>query len=742
MKLSEVSVRNYKGLRDVTVPLSQLACVIGHNNAGKSTLLQSLILFIEGKKLTAAHYYDATQEISIAVTLTDISEDDLLLVVNEDHRERLRAGLTDSSLKLVRRYGVDGTSKLRWKVPVPKEERFQPANIEALLKGKKPSTAFAEEVEGVYPELSGKLEARPNQTQVKELISQLVRALPPEATLEDETELPTGYDASLRALLPEPIYIPAVKDFSDDIKTKDSSSFGKLIGILLNAIAPELTEADEAFKSLNKKLNKLLLDDGTRSDERLDAVQRVESTVRTLVRDHFPAVDIEIQIPPPELKTILSSARVLVDDGVKGELEEKGDGLKRSVAFAILRGIAQLKRDPTFTVKAKKANAGFLLLFEEPELYLHPKAQRVLFDALRVISETDQVIVSTHSPLFFSPRCTETFIKLVKTQGESGQKPFGQALQVDLSKLDDKASFQLLSFELNDYAFFSRTIVLVEGDTDHLVFPHMAKVLNPDWCVEREDISICRVHGKGNIRRYTTFLKSLQVRVIVLADLDCLLEGFDHLGGSAECTKLRHKLLAQIDKVLDKEIEEGGFGHDAEELRQQLIERNTSDLAVSNISPLTNKHIMSIFNSTVKKGQWDDLIDKFNRVLTSEGSVEDFKRAGDAFFDKQIAKNRQLVLERGDDPETERLKHSVLIGLRESDIFLLSRGSIEKYLPSHISGRDKTLKALTFCNTVCDREHILCLCDDVPVDAEGSMQNELECVFSRIFSHGTQPTVA
>ncbi|APW61558.1 ATP-dependent nuclease [Paludisphaera borealis] len=742
MKLSEVCVKNYKGLRDVTVPLSQFACVIGHNNAGKSTLLQSLILFIEGKKLTPSHYYDTNQEIIVAVTITDVSEDDLQLVVNEDHRERLRAGLTDSSLKLVRRYGIDGSSKLRWKVAVPKDERFQTASIDALLKGKKPSTSFAEEVEGVYPELSGKLGARPNQSHVRELISELVRSLPAEDMLVDETELPTGYDASVRALLPEPIYIPAVKDFSDDIKTKESTSFGKIIGILLNAIAPELSEADEAFKLLNKKLNILLLPNGTTSDDRLDAVQRIESMVRSLVREHFPAVDIELQIPPPEIKTILSSARILVDDGVKGELEAKGDGLRRSVAFAILRGIAQLKRDPSFNPQVKKTNAGFLLLFEEPELYLHPKAQRVLFDALRVISETDQVLVSTHSPLFFSHRCTETFIKMVKTQGEVGQKPFGQALQVDLSKLDDKASFQLLSFELNDYAFFSRTIVLVEGDTDHLVFPHMAKVLNPTWCVDREDISICRVHGKGNIPRYTKFLKSLQVRVVVLADLDCLLEGFDRLGGSEACSKLRNQLLARIDKVLAKEIEEGDFGEDAEELRQQLIERGTADLAISNLSQLAQRKIISMSTSPIKKGQWDDLIDKFNRVLSGEGTFEDLKRSGDAFFDKQIAKNRQLVLERGDDPETERLKHSVLISLRESDIFLLSRGSIEKYLPSHISGRDKTSKALTFCETVCERDDILSLCDEVPTNAEGGVQNELECLFSRIFTNAQQSTVA
>ena len=36
MKLSELSITNYRALKDVKIPLSKFGCLIGENNSGKS----------------------------------------------------------------------------------------------------------------------------------------------------------------------------------------------------------------------------------------------------------------------------------------------------------------------------------------------------------------------------------------------------------------------------------------------------------------------------------------------------------------------------------------------------------------------------------------------------------------------------------------------------------------------------------------------------------------------------------
>jgi len=69
MRLTQLSVTNYRALRDVGIPLSRFGCLIGENNAGKSSFLQALSLFFSGTKLAPTHFFDESQPIRIAVTL-------------------------------------------------------------------------------------------------------------------------------------------------------------------------------------------------------------------------------------------------------------------------------------------------------------------------------------------------------------------------------------------------------------------------------------------------------------------------------------------------------------------------------------------------------------------------------------------------------------------------------------------------------------------------------------------------
>jgi putative ATP-dependent endonuclease of the OLD family len=39
-------------------------------------------------------------------------------------------------------------------------------------------------------------------------------------------------------------------------------------------------------------------------------------------------------------------------------------------------------------------------LIEEPETFLHPSAQQDLLDSIKDLSEDNQIIITTHSPIF------------------------------------------------------------------------------------------------------------------------------------------------------------------------------------------------------------------------------------------------------------------------------------------------------------------------------------------------------
>jgi putative ATP-dependent endonuclease of OLD family len=457
MKLTSVTVANYKGLREADCRLSDFVCVIGENNAGKSTLLQAILLFINGTKLSRDAFYDPLKDILITVHLSGVT-DEVLNKLDDDHRLKLEPYVVDETLALARRYSTDGSSKLRVLTEVPRNVKYRTDRLSEVLTGKK-GREIADLFKACYPETGDEdtISVLATQKAAKELVAKHVAKLPPEELVREDIPLPTGIDNSIRAILPEPIYIPAVKDLIDDLKTKEGASFGKLLNILLDVIEEDLAEAAETFENLRKKLNRIEQPDGSISDERMERVQRIESTIQENLAETFRDVRIELEIPPPEIKAVLSNATVVADDGVRGPVDNKGDGFKRAITFSILRTYVQLSQDKEWRKDpedSKPTRERFLFLFEEPELYLHPRAQNILFEALSLISERHQTIVTTHSPLFFSADETKTFAKIYKQSPGVDQKPIGVCRHIDVSDLNEKDKFQLISFESSNHAFF------------------------------------------------------------------------------------------------------------------------------------------------------------------------------------------------------------------------------------------------------------------------------------------------
>jgi hypothetical protein len=525
--------------------------------------------------------------------------------------------------------------------------------------------------------------------------------LPPDQKTKREVDLPTGIDNSVRAFLPEPIYIPAVKDLADDIKTKDSASFGKLLGILLASIKPHLAHAEEFFRDLHNLLNKSVDETGAVTDNRLDAVKLVEGTVQKFVQENFPNVGIEIKIPPPELKTVLGSAEIIAFDGVSGALETKGDGLKRAVTFAILRSYVELRDAHPEDAEQTLGPSGYLFLFEEPELYLYPLAQRILFDALRTVAQRHHVIVSTHSPSFFEPTNTEAFVKMVK-RGDGAPKPFGVAFPVDLSSLDTKTRFQLIGYETNNTAFFSERVLLVEGDSDFVVVPHLSAVLNPKWSFERSGIAVCRIHGKSSIRRYREFFRAFDVPVMVVGDLDCVLDGFDQCGLPQTCVELRSRLLQRVDCVIHTQGLEMG---------------------------LASEELKKLAESPTRRQHWDRMRELATEVVTGKADPDAFAAEGRAFFDVEQDKTRLAVIREAADAEVLTLKRELLSAMRACGVFLWERGNIENYYPLGTLGQDKPSKAFDFCRRVRTREDAVALCSQV------GDESEFDAMFSKMFAN-------
>jgi hypothetical protein len=706
MKLSHLQICNYRGLKEVSIPLSSFVCITGENNGGKSSVLQGLSLFLSGSALKATDYFNTSQSITIAVTFADIADEDLSHLA-EEHRARIAALVVDKVLTLVRMYGTEGKSQLGYYGLVPKEPRYSAENVAALVAGKKGSQ-LKDAVLGAFPELADHVTASTTQGAVKDLVIKLGDALPAAEKATQFIPLPTGLDKSVIPMLPERIYIPAVKDLADDTKTAETSSFGKILAIVMKSIEPLLAEEKDLFDKLSKKLTRVLGADGKLADSRLPEIRTIEQTIQRYVRESFASVSLEIEIPPPELKSLLSTARILADDGVRGPLELKGDGLRRAVVFSILRAYVELARAAGREGKAEEGQAerGYLLLFEEPELFLHPDAQKILFDALCVFSKKNHVVVTTHSPLFLGPEATATFIRLSKGTEAGIAKPFTKACHVDLTGIKPRDEFQIICFENNSAAFFSKRIVLVEGDSDFIAFPHIAQTLNGEWNSRSRSVTFVRVGGKGSIARYRSFFTKFNVPVFVITDLDCIEDDFDKLDPSDAAKALRTELIQKVDAANAA----AGIGATAK----------TDDVKKAQAKPEIRK-------------LWDDVRLAKAAYEADKSKMPQLDAAVDAFFTWEKKGIRRDCIQRAEQAEVRKIKLALIWELRKKGVFVLERGALDDYYPAGITGPDKPSKAQAFRDACETRDKILPLSPQQTCPETGKAGTEFEFICSTVF---------
>ncbi|HET7567172.1 MAG TPA: TOPRIM nucleotidyl transferase/hydrolase domain-containing protein [Gaiellaceae bacterium] len=156
----------------------------------------------------------------------------------------------------------------------------------------------------------------------------------------------------------------------------------------------------------------------------------------------------------------------------------------------------------------------FVLLIEEPELYLSPHAQRHLYRVLRDLAHRgNQILYSTHAPVFLSVDLLEE-LALVRHTPDRGTTLF----QPDA--LAETETFRALSEFDSDRAelFLARCVLLVEGRTEKMTFPLVFRALGVD--PDKEGILVLECGGKGNMSLFARICNACGVPYVVVHDRD------------------------------------------------------------------------------------------------------------------------------------------------------------------------------------------------------------------------------
>ena len=169
-----------------------------------------------------------------------------------------------------------------------------------------------------------------------------------------------------------------------------------------------------------------------------------------------------------------------------------------------------------------------LLLIEEPEAHLHPQRQLRLMESLGEAASVDindtnrsvQVLLTTHSPNLASKVPLENIVLMDGGRAYS----FGY----DQTKLE-RSDYGFLERFLDvtkANLFFAHGVLIVEGDSEAILLPTLAKLLGRD--LTEYGVSVVNVGGKG-LRRFSRIFQRkgrhptpIRVPVACVADLDVM----------------------------------------------------------------------------------------------------------------------------------------------------------------------------------------------------------------------------
>lgn len=329
---------------------------------------------------------------------------------------------------------------------------------------------------------------------------------------------------ALKQAIPRAVIVPAVKDALDETKVTNKTTFG----ILLNTIVLPAVQATDEYKELLEAVEKLSNKLTGKSGEQLKTIEELTKDLSDRLSSLIESKALITLTPPDTEKFLGSNTTIKINDGTETSINFQGNGLQRALIFSLIEVLA--KKTSKVEGEGKDAKVrNTILLFEEPELFLHPHLMRRLKNALKSIANNTnwQLVISTHSPFLIDVVDNPKSLIILKRCSpvappscyQLEEDPFSDP-DLDYERTALRASIDFHP-TVNE-AFFAERVVLVEGDTEIAVFKHednLHKFLGiPDKKYENATIVSCG--GKWTIPAIARLLSKFHIDFKVVHDID------------------------------------------------------------------------------------------------------------------------------------------------------------------------------------------------------------------------------
>ncbi|TEA79246.1 ATP-dependent nuclease [Allopusillimonas ginsengisoli] len=184
-------------------------------------------------------------------------------------------------------------------------------------------------------------------------------------------------------------------------------------------------------------------------------LDRVGTSITKSLKEFLPGINSAHVIVSATARRLAlrSQCRVEIDDGTRTLLEHKGDGVKSLAALGLLRH------------KQRAAGAASVIAIEEPESHLHPGAIHSLREVILNLVSENQVILTTHCPLF------------------ADREKVSRNILIDANSATPAKSIadvrELLGVRASDNLVNASFVLVVEGADDALALRALLSHLSP-----------------------------------------------------------------------------------------------------------------------------------------------------------------------------------------------------------------------------------------------------------------------
>ncbi|MCG9725465.1 ATP-dependent nuclease [Vibrio brasiliensis] len=512
MKIRKIKISNFRGITHAEIDLSNFTTLVGPNNIGKSTILAALNIVLDNKKAKIEDWPGQTQsddEMEITCSFSDLQE-----------WEKAKPAIS----KLLDGENLHVKMKATWK-----QEADAPSCKyyvhHSLVTTPFTDTNFTDAKKNEFAKSvldSFGITKAPDYNARKQELEEFVIANHPEQVESDVDWHEKGFANSLQQAIPHVMYVPASFKIEDDLKTTGTSPFAYLFK---NKLFPKVKD-DVTYASyigtatqLRDKL-KGQAEDGTEIEGLGDALEAVSNTLNEIL--DFDT-KVKLAIGEIDVETLfMKAATFLIDEELETSLQYQGSGVQRALAFAMLESNA------TIEAQVEGAQRTTIVLYEEPELYIHPHLMRRLRDTLQTRSSSNewQVICSTHSPFLIDLANKPDSIKLIK-RGAGNSRLVSQLppqLFEKSGEYDEKVFLRaVLDFHPTVCeSLFAKRVIVVEGDTEVAVFSMIDELVHKLGITQsyHKDSTVVSAGGKWTIPAIVKVLKGLGIDYKVIHDTD------------------------------------------------------------------------------------------------------------------------------------------------------------------------------------------------------------------------------